>query len=72
MTGKGARYYINKHLVTLVILPTIVLIHYSWNRMQNNELVHKDGERREFPLYSLFKQVKEKMGFSSLEEIKKD
>uniref|UniRef100_U5ES16 Uncharacterized protein n=1 Tax=Corethrella appendiculata TaxID=1370023 RepID=U5ES16_9DIPT len=49
--------FIIKYQVTLVMIPTIIGIHWSWERLQNNELLVTKDERKDLPIVIFAKYV---------------
>lgn len=53
------RSFVNRNLVAIVMIPTIVAIHWACNWIQSNEYLIKESERKELPIFivSLFIEV---------------
>lgn len=45
--------FINRNLVALVMIPSIIGLHYGWSELQGNTNLVPDGTRIEQPIYSV-------------------
>lgn len=45
--------FINRNLVAIVTIPSIVGIHYGWSALQDNPKLVPEGTRIDQPIYSV-------------------
>ncbi|XP_055700100.1 uncharacterized protein LOC129799866 [Phlebotomus papatasi] len=42
--------FVNKYIVTIVMIPSIIGIHYGWTKVQNVESLVKEHEKQDLPI----------------------
>lgn len=54
MMPQSNQTFMQKHLVTIVMIPMIIGIHYGWNYLQHNKaLVPEEEQQQELPILSV-------------------
>jgi hypothetical protein len=54
------REFINRNLVSIVIIPSLVMIHYGWSKLQDVEVLVSKEEKRELPIIEVGHQLNAK------------
>ena len=44
------KLFMNKYLVTIVMIPSLIGVHWGWYQLQQNDALVPEHERREMPL----------------------
>ena len=52
MTTKFSKF-LSRNAVMIVMVPTLVLIHWGWAKMQDIEVLVKKDEKKELPILSV-------------------
>lgn len=47
------RGFINRNLVAIVMIPSIIGIHYGWKSLQNNEALVSKSEKIDLPIVTV-------------------
>jgi hypothetical protein len=49
--------FVNKNLVAIVMIPSIIGVHYGWSFLQNNEELIPKEDKKEQPIFSIVKRL---------------
>ncbi|PSN34749.1 hypothetical protein C0J52_21323 [Blattella germanica] len=60
MSGKKHGFF-SRNAVAIVMVPTLVLIHWGWSRMQDIEILVKKEEKKELPIFIAAKHLEDKL-----------
>lgn len=44
------KQFVNKNLVAIVMVPSLILIHLAWNNLQNVESLVSKAEKKDLPI----------------------
>ncbi|XP_058128324.1 uncharacterized protein LOC131291259 [Anopheles ziemanni] len=44
------RMFISKNLVTIVMVPSLIGLHYAWDSLQRNKALVSEEERKDLPI----------------------
>ncbi|XP_052868835.1 uncharacterized protein LOC128274623 [Anopheles cruzii] len=44
------KLFINRNLVTIVMIPSLFGLHWAWNSLQHNTALVSESERRDLPI----------------------
>lgn len=53
MSPQQNQTFLQKHLVTIIMIPVIIGVHYGWNYLQYNRALVPAEEQRELPIFSV-------------------
>ncbi|KAK7868211.1 hypothetical protein R5R35_000615 [Gryllus longicercus] len=61
--GRSGRVweFVNRNLVTIVMVPSIILIHWGWTKLQDVETLVSKEERVDLPIVIGFRRLFEKV-----------
>ena len=58
MSG-GVKGFLNKWMITIVMVPSIIGLHWSWVMIQNNDKLVPEYQRKELPIFIVSKNINE-------------
>ncbi|KAM7360899.1 uncharacterized protein ACRADG_008493 [Cochliomyia hominivorax] len=58
---KAAPSFISRNLVTIVMVPTIIGVHFGWSAMQKNKSLVKEEEEIDLPVVTFYKYCVRKL-----------
>ncbi|KFB37931.1 AGAP000096-PA-like protein [Anopheles sinensis] len=44
------RMFVSKNLVTIVMVPSLIGLHYAWDSLQRNKALVSEEERKDLPI----------------------
>lgn len=50
---KGKRSFVNRNLVAIVMVPSLIALHYGWSLLQQNDALVKKEERIDLPIVTV-------------------
>lgn len=53
------RSFVNRNLVAIVMIPSLIGIHWGWLRLQSVEALVPKEERKDFPFVTLYYKLKD-------------
>ncbi|CRK90830.1 CLUMA_CG004520, isoform A [Clunio marinus] len=65
MSGSGISAFWKRNCVTLTMVPSLILLHWAWLRLQNMDSLVKEEERRDLPLIEMFRKLNSAKEFDS-------
>ncbi|KAI8130444.1 hypothetical protein FF38_03661 [Lucilia cuprina] len=56
--------FVSRNLVTIVMVPTIIALHFGWSAMQKNRSLVQEHEEIDLPVVTFYKYCLRKLGAS--------
>ncbi|XP_046401622.1 uncharacterized protein LOC124167681 [Ischnura elegans] len=60
--------FLNRNMVTVVMVPVLFVIHWGWVKLQDNEKLVRQYDKKELPLLKGIHYMGNKLGLTNEEE----